>query len=136
MSTPITTTPIALPNRRPWSTIALTGGALSAGLLIGLIVAPAEASTETITATTPTECVEALDEADRLILVGADAMGIFRDVISGPVPDALEAAFAWDADGLNAATAELETYTAQISALDGGSATYGELSEACRMAGK
>ena len=109
------------------------------GVLCGVVGIGAGAA---VVAATPTEpmtspaCLEALDEADRLILVGADAMGIFSEVISGPVPDALEAAFAWDADGLDAATAELETYTAQISALDGGSATYGELSEACRMAGK
>ena len=135
MTESLYTTPPTPAKPRPWRTIAVAGGALGAGLVVGLLAAPAD-TTITAEPTTSPACLEALDEADRLILVGADAMGIFSEVISGPVPDALEAAFAWDADGLDAATAELETYTAQISALDGGSATYGELSEACRMAGK
>lgn len=130
------------------NTLAMIGGG---GALLGLVLGfgigssgptaadPAPAPTVTVTAPAQVKsnpaCLEALDDADDLIELGADALGVSAEVIN-MMPAALEAAVSWDAAGLEDATAGLKARSSEMEGLNSRAAdlrdNYLDSSERCR----
>ena len=110
--------------------------ALLAGIATGCATDTAKAGPEP---TTPQACLDALDEAEYLASLSADVATINADVMGNTMVDAITAAYEWDADGIDQATREISTATAQINAITEKveASDYTDLAAACRAeAGK
>lgn len=62
------------------------------------------------TAPTPEACIQALSDADQIITLKSDALGV--------ASDALVYAYEWDTDGLEQATGDLDAINADMDAID------------------
>jgi PBP1b-binding outer membrane lipoprotein LpoB len=98
-----------------------------------LVVAGLATACSSPTSTRQT-CIDALDEAERVMALGADVTDVTAGLMGSTIPDAIEAAMLWDVAAMErvtseiaAATAEVDEITAELEA-----SNYPELAEACR----
>ena len=129
-------------------TVASAVLAAAAGVAAGYALSPTpepetitETVTETITETVadvPDACIAALDGADVILDVSADFATLMMELMGDVMPASVTAAFAHDASGLDAATADLERITGDIDDLTArlSGSTYGSDAAACRAAAR
>lgn len=87
------------------TTIAASVGTtiLAGAAIAAFAIATAEPETRTVKVvevSTPAACVDALDVAEQIVAIGGEVIGAS--------PDALEGAYLWDADAIDAFTVLLE----------------------------